>query len=135
MNSLPIEPVHGPRHHFMEHRWGQRVACRQLVQMYAGAGSRHAGRLRNVSMSGAFIETESELPVFARIELTVLPTAPEDREVTVMASVVRSDIDGIGVEWCDMPIGSVCAMLGCTARCAAATPICLVPQSADHAAS
>ena len=119
MNASAFKPLRSPQHLTMEHRWGQRDACRLRVRL-SGAGIRAAGRLRNVSMSGAFIETVSRLPLFAHIELNVLPTSSEGCEITVMASVVRSDSDGIGVEWCEMPAGSICAMLGCTTRCAAA---------------
>jgi hypothetical protein len=33
--------------------------------------------------------------------------------------VVRVEPGGIGVEWCETPAGSICAVVGCTTRCAA----------------
>ena len=120
MKSTALETVLIPRRSPMEHRWGQRAVCRKQVRLSAGAGIGGTGRLRDVSMSGAFIETASVLPPLTRIEIAVLPTTPGGREILVMASVVRSERDGVGVEWCEMSAGSVCAMLGCSTRCAAA---------------
>ena len=104
---------------FMEHRWGQRMPCRARVRLSAGAGINVAGRVRNVSTSGAFIETALELPVYARVVLSVLGNESATHAVEITASVVRMNRDGIGVEWCDTPAGSICAAIGCTRRCAA----------------
>ena len=123
MQSSSLAELNDPP--FMEHRWGQRAACRVFVRLSAGMSMGVAGRLRDVSVSGAFIETGCKLPLFSRLELKVHPTDPAGREISVTASVVRTARDGVGVEWCDMPDGSVCAMLGCTTRCAATqSPFC-----------
>ena len=103
----------------MEHRWGRRIACGTPVRLTtAGALIDHC-RLRDVSMSGAFIETTLELPMLARISLTVLRAEPQ-AECEISASVVRLARDGVGVEWCETPAGTICALLGCKTRCAAA---------------
>jgi hypothetical protein len=107
-----------PQPFFMEHRWGQRMPCRAQVQLIAGTGMSGAGRVRDVSSSGAFIETGLELPVYARVALVVLGNESSSHEVEITASVVRVAGDGIGVEWCETPAGSICAVLGCTRRCA-----------------
>ena len=105
----------------MEHRWGRRIRCDARVRLSAGAGSGAAGRLRNVSLSGAFLETAIELPLFARVGLTVVRDDPlTGHEVEVMASVVRREPDGVGIEWCETPRRSICEVLGCATRCAAA---------------
>ena len=106
-----------PRPFFMEHRWGQRMTCRARVQLSAGAGLSGAGRVRDVSSSGAFIETALELPVYARVVLVVSGNESATRAVAINASVVRVDGDGLGVEWCETPAGSICAVVGCTTRC------------------
>ena len=106
----------------MEHRWGRRVPCRARVRLSVLGGIVGTGRLRDVSMSGAFLETALQLPLFTRVTLAVPredPTA--GREVDVIASVVRISNDGLGLEWCDTAAGSICAVLGCTTRCAAAS--------------
>lgn len=111
----------------MEHRWGQRVPCQARVRLSAGDGISGAGSVRDVSSSGAFIETEFELPVHTRVTLLVLGNESATRAVEFAASVVRVNRDGIGVEWCETPAGSICTVLGCVTRCAATTtPRCQV---------
>jgi hypothetical protein len=123
--SVGREPG-GARHFAMEHRWGQRVPCKLRVRLSASAGLGGAGRLRDVSMSGAFVETRIALPLFARLADAVLPENPSAaRETEITAIVVRAERDGVGIEWCDTPAGSICALLGCTTRCTVAeTPLC-----------
>jgi hypothetical protein len=117
--SKRIEGSGHSRPDFMEHRWGQRMACRARVRMSTVEGISGAGCIRDISSSGAFIETALELPVNARLVLIMSGNESATREVEVKASVVRVARDGVGVEWCETPAGSVCAMVGCTTRCAA----------------
>jgi hypothetical protein len=102
----------------MEHRWGHRVDCHVCVGISAGADTFGAGRLRDVSMSGAFIETGVALRPGLRINLAVAHPGAAQSEIVVSASVVRAECDGVGVEWCETPAESICALLGCTAHCA-----------------
>jgi hypothetical protein len=104
---------------FMEHRWGQRMPCRALVRLSAGAGVGGAGRVRDVSSSGAFIETAVALPEGTTVTLLVLGNESAERATEITATVVRVEPDGIAVEWCETPEGSVCAVVGCKSRCAA----------------
>ena len=104
---------------FMEHRWGQRKCCRARVYLSAGAGISGTGHVRDVSSSGAYIETTLPLPMHARVMLNVRGIESATREVDIAASVARVDNDGIGVEWYETPAGSICAILGCTTLCAA----------------
>lgn len=102
----------------MEHRWGQRKRCPARVYLSAGAGIHGTGRVRDVSSSGAFIETTLHLPMQTRVMLVVRGNKSATREVEIAASVARVNRDGIGVEWCETP-GSICAVVGCTVSCAA----------------
>jgi hypothetical protein len=102
---------------FMEHRWGQRMTCRARVRLSAGAGITGSGRVRDISSSGAFIETALELPVYARVVLIVTGNESATRDVEITASVVRVDHDGVGIEWCDSPSGAICGAVGCVTRC------------------
>lgn len=110
-----------PRSLFMEHRWGQRMPCRARVRLSAGTGISGAGRVRDVSSSGAFIQTALALPVHARLALVVLGNESATRAVEITASVARVDRDGFGVEWCETPAGSICSVLGCMTQCSAAS--------------
>jgi hypothetical protein len=108
-----------PRRLPMEHRWGQRAPCGSRVRLPTGAGICGAGRLRDVSMSGAFLETALELPLFGRVTVAVVRGDP-GHEIEAIGSVVRKEPGGVGIEWCETLPGSICALLGCTPRCAAA---------------
>jgi hypothetical protein len=106
---------------FMEHRWGQRIRCQARVRISTGSDFIGSGNVRDVSSSGAFIETALRLPVNATVTLVVLGNESAVRAVEIQANVVRVERDGLGVEWRDTPAGSICAVLGCTTRCVAAT--------------
>jgi len=99
---------------FMDHRFGQRLRCGNDVRLAAGnlAGS---GRLVNVSLSGAYLETPLDLPLFASVEIS--GNGEHGKAVELAAPVVRKDAGGYGVEWCETPGRSICAVFGCTKRC------------------
>ena len=101
----------------MEHRWGQRMPCRAVVQL-ARTGVGASSRVRNVSLSGAFIETTVDLPLYSRLALSVMGNESAKHPVEIAATVVRVEHDGVGVEWCETPAGSICPVLGCIRRCA-----------------
>jgi hypothetical protein len=100
----------------MEHRWGRRIACRATVRLSGGSGVTGAGRMRNVSMSGAYIETPVHLPLSSPIEIAVIREDGADAPV-LRACVVRRDADGAGVEWVEVLPGPVCPLLGCDLAC------------------
>ena len=104
----------------MEHRWGQRKSCRARVRVSAGAGVAATVRVRDVSISGAFLETTLRLPQFAQIDIAVLRDDGSTHGVEFAASVVRAEPGGIGIEWCEPVLGSICLVLGCTLKCGAA---------------
>ena len=108
-------------HHGMEHRWGRRIACRAAVQISAPAGALGGGRMRDVSSSGAFVETTLALPLFATIAVTMLRDDGH-RGTRLDACVVRRATDGIGIEWVETPAGAICPVLGCAEGCAHAAP-------------
>ena len=117
--STNREGVGDPLPVFMEHRWGQRKRCRARVYLSAGAGISGTGCVRDVSSSGAFIETTLQLPMHARVMLNVRGNESATHEVDIAAAVARVENDGIGLEWYETPAGSICAILGCTTLCAA----------------
>ena len=103
----------------MEHRWGQRKPCRARVSVSAGAGITGTARVRDVSISGALLETALPLPLFSQIAVAVLRDDGATHAQEFTASVVRTEPDGVGIEWCDPVAGSICRWLGCTLNCAA----------------
>ena len=104
----------------MEHRWGQRKPCRARVSVAAGAGVSGSARLRNVSISGAFLETALPLPLFAPIAIAVLHNDGTTHALEFAACVVRVESGGFGIEWSEPVTGSICRLLGCTMECGAA---------------
>lgn len=101
------------KHHGMEHRWGLRILCGAVVRISAGEGVTVCGRMRDVSTSGAFVETPLALPLFSPVEIS-LPSDGGDSGSEVLAWVVRRDAAGVGIEWVETASGSICALLCCT---------------------
>jgi PilZ domain-containing protein len=87
----------------MEHRWGERVALRQTVELFFGLSPPVVGSLENVSSSGAFVRTAGRRPPRGPVEVILR----EDRSVRsrqsprLPAYVVRETDSGVGIEWCE----------------------------------
>lgn len=97
----------------MEHRWGNRTLV-NLPVWISGVGVFGAGILRDVSISGAFLETSLSLASLKMVRVEV-----RDRRRQGMAAaagwgfVVRHDANGIGIEWCDpVPVALQSDMAG-----------------------
>jgi len=106
----------------LEHRWGLRSLCKALVRLSTGTGITGTGRVRDISTSGAFIETTARLAVNAQVDLVILGNESATHTVELAATVVRVEREGIGVEWCRTPARSICAVVGCSVRCAENAP-------------
>jgi len=118
IRAAEASTVGGPR---MEHRWGQRRPCRARVSVAAGAGITGTARVRDVSISGAFLETALPLPLFSQIAVAVLHDDGATHTPEFTASVVRTEPEGVGIEWCEPVAGSICRLLGCAIKCASST--------------
>lgn len=85
----------------MEHRWGTRHPLRTSVRLDARSHCLSRACLHNASSSGAYIETETVLPLWTRIYIELgWGTFGEDTR-RIAAYVVRQDEHGIGIEWCE----------------------------------
>jgi hypothetical protein len=96
----------------MEHRWGDRIDCNIDVKLLALPASIGWGRLRNVSASGAYIQTPLALRTLSIVSLRPV----SDRESggpgnAIRAAVVRRDESGVGIEWVDSESTEVAAIL------------------------
>jgi len=98
---------------FMEHRFGRRFRCGTAVRVSAGTALAGRGRLVNVSLSGAYLQTALDLPLYASVEVA----KDGDGAVRLLASVVRKDATGVGIEWCETPSCSICRTFGCSKHC------------------
>lgn len=86
----------------MEHRWGERVAVHQTVELASGASPCVAGSLENVSSSGAFVRTEGRGPPRGPVEVILQESDfGRGRPVRLPAYVVRETESGVGIEWCE----------------------------------
>ena len=103
---------------YMEHRWGTRRPCRARVCVSAGGGIAGTGRIRDVSMSGAFLESPLRLPLYAQVAIAVLNDDGSRHVIEFTATVVRTERDGVGIEWCETASGSICELMGCALDCA-----------------
>jgi len=84
----------------MEHRWGNRVPADIEVQIFVDPASTAWARLRDISVSGGFLETALKIPTLSTLRVNAPCTRTESVRV-VRAIAIRSDAAGVGVEWFD----------------------------------
>ena len=106
----------------VEHRWGGRIACHAHVRVSAEDDLSGDGRMHDVSMSGAFIETKLPLPLYSQAAIAIVNEDGSVREPAIRVTVVRTESNGVGVEWRETVEGPVCPALGCTNLPCRATP-------------
>jgi hypothetical protein len=86
----------------MEHRWGNRIAIDVPVRLSA-AGLAGTGILRNLSASGAFVETALPLAPLTRVRVQIpRGSVPGLGRADAWGFVVRQATPGVGIEWCDV---------------------------------
>jgi hypothetical protein len=92
-------------------RWGRRIAVDIPVQVAADGSPTIYGRLKNLSLSGALVIADHELPLHAYVEISFKPLATGHSPVRVMARVMRNLEGGVGVEWCEFAPSAVTDLL------------------------
>ena len=96
----------------MEHRWGQRVPVGMRVRLSCLPYAIGSGWLRDVSVSGAFIETNLRLPLLASVHVEVeLPGCGRATRHSVAGHVARQAEDGVGIEWPELAPAAVVELL------------------------
>jgi hypothetical protein len=91
-----------PQSMAMEHRWGRRQPTSLMVHLFAKLGPIGAGRVLNVSSTGAYLETRVPLRLHSFLYLEPAPSVSFDGTIRrIAASVVRRDMRGVGLEWCE----------------------------------
>lgn len=93
--------------HFMEHRWGTRVALDARAELWTAEGISGYGVVRNASLSGAYVETRLKFAPLSRIALQPMDRPGEWLE----GCVVRVDERGFAVEWLDPGLHAISALL------------------------
>lgn len=96
----------------MEHRWGIRHLLDVSVRLEGPLETLAFARLRNVSSSGAYLETRTAPALDSRVLLELRCGLGRDGgRCRVAAYIVRRDERGIGVEWCEFAPQPVLALI------------------------
>jgi len=83
----------------MDHRWGRRRVTDAQVRFFAQPGTFGMGRVTNVSVTGAFLETASKLPLETTVHIESLDPVNNARRRRLVGNVVRHANNGVGLEW------------------------------------
>lgn len=98
----------------MEHRWGERIVVDIPVQVSTPPLVVGKGRILNVSISGAWISGQFDLPPLARAMIVVdLSTGSMPEPMPIPCYVARVRYQGIGVEWRELAPQIVSDLLLC----------------------
>jgi hypothetical protein len=101
----------------MEHRWGPRVPVDIDVHLEraapGGSPLSGSGHVRDISVSGAFVETDLQIPLQAALRITFEAPSPEPvASQSLPAFVMRKDSTGVGIEWSELaPVETIQALL------------------------
>ena len=85
----------------LEHRWGERAPVNIPVHMSTAALDGIDGCMKNLSLSGALMNSDCDLRLNALIEVRIELPAPSPRVAVVRAHISRKFNGGIGIEWCE----------------------------------
>ena len=86
----------------MEHRWGQRWEVEKSVQLRTRGGVVARGRLCNVSISGAFVESTLPVRLLSYVQVHFATELMSRRtNLSIEGQVVRRSAEGFAVEWCE----------------------------------
>jgi len=96
----------------MEHRCGCRIPTDIAVLLLGSPATIGAGRVVDVSMTGAFVETKLNLALLSPVSLEATgPIAVDRASARLDAYVVRHGPGGVGLEWCDPTPHAVAQLL------------------------
>jgi hypothetical protein len=96
----------------MEHRWGERIGVDLPVRIAGTPFAVRNGRLLNLSVSGAAIDTTFELRPLSRIQIFIdAPSQVRSEAPSLDAYVTRVAKERIGIEWCEYGPDIVCELL------------------------
>jgi hypothetical protein len=85
----------------LEHRWGERVKVNIPVRVESNHLTGAIGRMRNLSLSGALMTSDSDLRLNTLIEVSIALPPPSTRPSVIKALVSRKFNEGVGIEWYD----------------------------------
>ena len=94
-----------------EHRWGERIRVDMPVEVLEEGRNSADGSLKNLSLSGALLESNLDLRLCALIGVRIKQSASTADSCVVKARVSRKPAHGIGIEWCEFAPASVRELL------------------------
>jgi PilZ domain len=83
-----------------EHRWGARIRVSIPVHVTSPSTGVFDGRIKNLSLSGALLTTNFDLPLNTRVEVTLELPSPLLGDAVIAAHVARKVNGEVGIEWC-----------------------------------
>lgn len=92
---------------FVEVRWGSRYKFGCRAELSADGIPASAATIRDASLSGAFVETTGNFPLFSRVAVRAV-SQPCD---WLDACVVRAEREGIAVQWLDPGLRPISSLL------------------------
>lgn len=90
-----------------EHRWGARIRVSIPVHVASPSTTGVDGRIKDLSLSGALMTTNVDLPLNSRIEVTLELPAPQPGDAVIAAHVARKVNGEVGIEWCQFAPNAV----------------------------
>ena len=94
----------------MEHRWGVRHLLDVSVRLDGRPQVLTFARLKDASSSGAYVETRIAPPMLSRVFIELHWDRRDDSK-RIAAYVVRTEQDGVGLEWCDFAPRAILALI------------------------
>jgi PilZ domain len=83
----------------LEHRWGERIRVNIPVRVEVAATSAADGCMKNLSLSGALMNSDCDLRLYSLIEVSIALPPPFSRTTVIKAHVARKFNEGFGIEW------------------------------------
>ena len=97
----------------MEHRWGYRRQFDRIVWVRTAGGATSRGCIRNVSISGAWVDSPLQLPALVNVSIQFrVLRAGRTATRSLRGQVVRVAQSGFAVEWGDVTPSALRAFLG-----------------------
>jgi len=87
------------RWHGKESRWGDRVDVNIPIQVAADTLACADGCMKNLSLSGALMNTDVDLRLNSLVEVRIKMPSPSQRAEVITAYVSRKVEGSVGVEW------------------------------------
>jgi hypothetical protein len=101
----------------MEHRCSIRVQVDIAVRLMERPMNTKAGRLINLSASGALVSTLCDWTLSSHIDVLIMPLRAIQYAPMVRACIIRRRDRNLGIEWCEFAPPTICELLDMVRDC------------------